>query len=77
MKVQAAIEQIVYLENMEPTKEEIGEAIAVIARQNNMTVEQLKPYCDAEFESAVIRSVLTAKVLKLIRDTAEITEIAE
>ena len=77
VKVQAAIEQIVYLENMEPTKEEIGEAIAVIARQNNMTVEQLKPYCDAEFESAVIRSVLTAKVLKLIRDTAEITEIAE
>ena len=77
VKIQAAIEQIVYLENMEPTKEEIGEAIAVIARQNNMTVEQLKPYCDAEFESAVIRSVLTAKVLKLIRDTAEITEIAE
>ena len=77
VKVQAAIEQIVYLENMEPTKEEIGEAIAVIARQNNMTGEQLKPYCDAEFESAVIRSVLTAKVLKLIRDTAEITEIAE
>ena len=77
VKVQAAIEQIVYLENMEPTKEEIGEAIAVIARQNNMTVEQLKPYCDAEFESAVIRSVLTAKVQKLIRDTAEITEIAE
>ena len=77
VKLQAAIEQIVYLENMEPTKDEIGEAIAIIARQNNMTVEQLKPYCDAEFESAVIRSVLTSKVLKLIRDSAEITEVSE
>ena len=77
VKIQAAIEQVVYLENLEATKEEIGEAVAVIARQNNMTVEQLKPYYDAEFESAVVRSVLTAKVLKLIRDSAEITEIAE
>ena len=77
VKIQAAIEQVVYIEQMEATKEEIGEAVAVIARQNNMTVEQLKPYYDAEFEAAVVRSVLTAKVLKLIRDNAEITEIAE
>jgi len=74
VRIQAAIEQVAYLENMEATKEEIGEAVAVIARQNNMTVEQLKPYYDAEFEAAVVRSVLTTKVMKLIRDTAEITE---
>ena len=43
---QAAIEQIVSLENLEATKEEIGEAVALIARQNNMTLEQLKPYYD-------------------------------
>ena len=77
VRVQAAIEQIVALENLEASKEEIGEAVAVTARQNNMTVEQLKPYYDAEFEAAVVRSVLTAKVLKLIRDNAEITEVAE
>ncbi len=77
VRLQAAIEQIVYLENLEATKEEIAEATAVIARQNNMTLEQLKPYYDAGFEAAVIRSVLTAKVLKLIRDTAEVTETAE
>ena len=77
VKVQAAIEQVVYMEQMEATKEEIGEAMAVIARQNKMTVEQLKPYVDAEFEAAVVRSVLTSKVLKLIRDNAEITEITE
>ena len=74
VRIQAAIEQVVYNENMEATKEEIGQAMAIIARQNNMTLEQLKPYVDAEFEAAVVRSVLTSKVMKLIRDSAEITE---
>jgi len=77
VRAQAAIEQIVALENLEATKEEIGQAVAVIARQNNMTVEQLKPYFDKEFEAAVIRSVLTSKVMRLIRDAAEITELEE
>ena len=74
VRIQAAIEQIIALENLEATKEEIGEAVAVIARQNGMTVEQLKPYYDAQFEAAVVRSVLTSKVMRLIRDAAEITE---
>ena len=74
VRIQAAIEQVVYNENMEASKEEIGQAMAIIARQNNMTLEQLKPYVDAEFEAAVVRSVLTSKVMKLIRDSAEITE---
>ena len=74
VRIQAAIEHVVFLENLEATKEEIGEAVAVIARQNNMTLEQLKPYYDAEFESAVVRSVLTTKVMRLIRDNAVITE---
>ena len=74
VRIQAAIEQVVYNENLEATKEEIGQAMAIIARQNNMTLEQLKPYVDAEFEAAVVRSVLTTKVMKLIRDSAEVTE---
>ena len=74
VRVQAAIEQIVSLENLEASKEEIAQAVAVIARQNNMTLEQLKPYYDAEFEAAVVRSVLTSKVMGLIREAAEVTE---
>ena len=74
VRIQAAIEQIVSLENLEASKEEIGEAVAVICRQNNMTLEQLKPYYDAEFEAAVVRSVLTTKVMRLIRDAAVIME---
>ena len=77
VRIQAAIEQVVYNENMEATKEEIGQAMAVIARQNNMTLEQLKPYVDAEFEAAVVRSVLTSKVMKLIRDAAEIEQTCD
>jgi trigger factor len=74
VRIQAAIELIASLENMEATKEEISQAVAVIAHQNRMTVEELKPYYDAEFEAAVVRSVLTSKVMKLIRDSAEISQ---
>ena len=71
---QAAIETIVELENLEATETDIGEALAVIARQNHMTVEELMPHYDAEFKAAVIRSVLTSKVMQLIRENAQVTE---
>ena len=77
VRIQAAIELVVEMEQMEASEEEIGQAMAMIARQNRMTLEQLKPYVDAEFQAAVVRSVLTSKVMKLIRDAAEITEVAE
>ena len=70
VKIQAAIEQIVAIENLTAEEEEINQAVALVARQNNMTLEQLKPYYDAEFEAAIVRSVLTGKVMKLIRDNA-------
>lgn len=72
VRIQAAIEQIVSIENLEATQEEIGQAVALTARQNNMTLEQLKPYYDAQFEAAIVRSVLASKVMRLIRDNAEI-----
>ena len=69
----AAVDKIGELEKLEATQQEIGEAIALICRQNGMTAEQLKPYYNAEFEEAVIRSVMTTKVMQLIRDNADIT----
>lgn len=74
IKIQAAVEQIVDLEGLTAEKEDIAEAMALVCRQNHMTLEQLKPYYDAEFEAALVRSVLTTKVMKLIRDAAVITE---
>ena len=76
VKINAAIEKIVELKKLEATEEEIGQAISVICRQNNMTVEQLKPHYDAEFEQAVIKSVLTSKVMRLIRDAADVTVVS-
>ena len=73
IRVQAAIELIVDSEGLEATKEEIAQAVAVICRQNNMTMEQLKPYYDAQFEAAVVRSVLTSKAMVLVRENAEVT----
>jgi len=74
LRSQAAIDKIVALENLEAEQDEIGQALALICRQNNMTMEQLRPYYDAEFEQAVIRSVLTGKVMHLIRESAIITD---
>ena len=75
LRTQAAAEKIVQLEGLEATQKEIGEAVAVICRQNGMTVEQLKPYYDAEFEKAVIKSVLTSKVMHLIREAADVSVV--
>ena len=75
VKVQAAINRIVELEDLEATKEEIAEALALIARQNGMEVEQLKSMYDAEMEKAIVRSVLTTKAMQLIRDAAVIEEV--
>ena len=77
LKLQAAVEKIVALENLEPTEEELNQAVSIIARNNHMTVEQLAPYRDEAFESAVKHSVLVGKVMHLIRTTAEITEAAQ
>ena len=73
IRMKAAIEQIVDLENLEATKEEIAEAYGLVCRQNGITMEELKPHIDAEFEYAVTQSVLRTKVLTLVRNAAEIT----
>jgi trigger factor len=70
VRIQAAIGRIIELEQLTATDAEKGEAIAIIARQNHMTVEQLKAYASPEFDAAVERSVLTSKVMGLIRAAA-------
>ena len=71
----AAIDKVVELEKLVAEPEEIAEALALICRQNNMTMEQIKPHYNAELEQAVIHSVLTGKVMRLIRDAADITVV--
>ncbi len=73
LRNKAAIAKIVELENLVPEQEEIAQALNLICRQNNVTMEQLREYYDEEFEKAVCDSVLTSKVMQLIRDAADIT----
>ena len=75
LRKDAAVREIVKLEQLEVTKEELGEAVAHICRQNGITVEELKPHYDDEFEQAVLKSVLTAKVMRLIQNAAIITVV--
>ena len=74
LKTKATIEKVVELENLVVTDEEMEASMEVICRQNNMSLEMLKPYIDEEFTSAIKRSVLMGKVMRLIRDAAEVTE---
>ena len=49
--------------------------LVMIGRQNNLTMEQLRECYDAQLEAAVMQSVLTVKVMRLIRDNAIVTEV--
>lgn len=73
VKMKAAIETIVDLEGLTVAEEELEEAYTVVAQQNRMTMEELKPYMDAEFEQAVRQRVLGTKAMALIREAAEVT----
>jgi len=74
IRSRAAIDEIVQIEGLEADQEDIGKALAVICRHNNITMEQLKEQYDAALEQAVINSVLTGKVMRLIRDAAIVEE---
>lgn len=75
LQCRAAIDEIVALENLQADEADIANALAVICRHNNITMEQMKEQYDAALEQAVINSVLTGKVMRLIRDMADITEV--
>ncbi len=74
IKCRAAAQEIARLEGLEATQQDIGETLAVIARENGLTVEQLKAYDTEEFHQAVVGSVLMRKAMELIRREAVIEE---
>ena len=74
LRCRAAIDEIVMAEGLEADQEEIAQTLAAICRQNNITMDQLKEQYDAALEQAVINSVLTGKVMRLIRDAAIVEE---
>ena len=70
VRMQATIEKIVELENLEITEQEQEKALQVVAQENGLTLEMIRPYCDEDFMAALRKSVLTGKVMHLIRENA-------
>ena len=69
----AAIDKIVELENLQPEPEEIEAALDMVCRQNGITRQQLEAHRDEAFNQAIIKNVLTTKVMSLIRANGQIT----
>ena len=74
LRCRAAIDEIVMIEGLEPDQDSITQTLVAICRRNNITMEDLKAQYDAALEQAVVNSVLTGKVMRLIRDAAVVEE---
>jgi len=72
---QAAVDAIIRLEKLEATEDEITRTLETVCAQNGMTMEQLQEHYTPELAQAVVTSVLTAKVMRLIRDAATVLEV--
>lgn len=74
LRIQKAAERIAELEDIQVDDNDIAGELALICRQNNMTMEQLRPYYDSEFEQTVIRNLRMKKAIALVRAHAKLTE---
>ena len=74
LRIRRAIEKIVELENIAVSEDDMAAAVAEVANENNLTAEEMQPYVNEEFLSAVKRSIEMKKVLKLVRESAVLTE---
>ena len=72
MKTQATVDEIVRLENLEATSQELEQAKEMVCQQNHITMDQLQQHYSPELEKAMIQSVLAGKVMHLIREHAVI-----
>ena len=73
VRMRAAIEKIVELENLVAEEQEIADACNVVCRRNNITMEQLQENMDENLKKAIENSVLAGKVMRLILDAADLT----
>ena len=69
------IAEIAQIENIFADEDSMTEAVAQLCQENNITAEELQPYFDDKLQQAIAKSVVTDKVLQLIRDNAEITVV--
>jgi trigger factor len=75
LRKDAAVKKIIELEKLEVEDKEIQDALSIICSHNGLGMEQLQQYCTPEFEEAVCHSILTGKVMGLIRENATVTVV--
>ena len=73
VRMRAAIERIVELENLVAEEKEMEDAYEVVCRRNNITMAQLQENMDENLQKAIENSVLAGKVMRLIMDAADLT----
>lgn len=74
VKARLALEAVVKAEGITATEEEINEEIDKLAKTYHMEAEQVKSFLEP---SALTQDITVQKAMKLIRDSAKITDKAE
>ena len=74
LRIQHAAERIALLEGIRASDEEVAEELAGICQQNGMTIEQLRPYMNAEFEQTVAANIRMKKAIAFVRSHAVVTK---
>ena len=72
---QRIISDIARQEHIEADEESVAAAIRDLCEENGMTVEQLTHSLDEAAQNAIVRNVITEKVLERIRESAEIETV--
>ena len=72
---QRVIAEIARAEHIEADEESVAAAIRRVCDENGMTVEQLTGVLDEAAQAAIVRNVVTDKVLDFIRDNAVIETV--
>ena len=68
-------ERIALLEGLTATDEDYANELAAICRQNGLTMEQLKPHMNAQFEASVRDNIRMKKAIAFVRANADVTVV--
>lgn len=74
LRVRKAAAKIADLEGFTVSQEELSAACAQVCEDNHMTMQELQPYFDAAFETAITNCILMSKAVSLVRKNAVIEE---
>ena len=75
LRIQKSAERIALLEGLTATEQDVADELAAICRQNRMTMEQLKPYRNAQFDASIQDNIRMKKAIDFVRAHASVTVV--